>query len=87
MYTLPIKHPNIIEFTFSNLNSTLLNLEYIDLIAEKEKSSETFKIELFLINTKNRSFVIPEQEKELRIGFEFIYEELGSFEIIGLFTL
>ena len=63
-----------------------LNLEYIDLIAEKGKNSERLKLELFQASHKKREFIIPGGEKEFKVEFEFIYNELDTFEITGLLS-
>ena len=87
VYNLQINREHKIEFVFSNATSIDLAIDYLNLVAEKvPNSNDRFLIELkHLANsqTASRGFVVPAHTKEFKIEFEFVYETLESFEIIG----
>ncbi len=56
------------------------------LLAEKAKTAEKFIIEPFLENNQDKpTFILPAGIKEFKIEFNFIYDTLDNFEIIGTF--
>lgn len=80
---MPAKQINNIEFRFTNTVPIDLKINFINLILETSEPTIVY-LELFSLDqSKERSFIIPSESVDFLVKLGFVYDQLGSFKIIG----